>query len=83
MQKISFLFILACFISPAKIFSQDNSAFVGTWEGTLKVSQELRIVIHVTKEADGILSSALDSPDQSAFGIAADSTTVKRKSIWF
>jgi hypothetical protein len=46
----------------------------GAWEGVLDVGQKLHLVLHLTTTKDG-LAATLDSPDQSASGIAA---TVKR-----
>jgi fermentation-respiration switch protein FrsA (DUF1100 family) len=45
----------------------------GLWQGPLKVpGGELRVVFHVNKAADGKLTATMDSPDQSATGIAVD-----------
>ena len=45
----------------------------GTWEGVLNVGVELRIVFHIKDGGDGKLKASVDSPDQSAFGLAVDS----------
>ncbi len=45
----------------------------GLWQGTLKVpGNELRVVFHINKAADGKLSATFDSPDQGAKGIAVE-----------
>jgi uncharacterized protein len=45
----------------------------GLWQGMLKVpGTELRVVFHINKAADGKLAATMDSPDQSATGIAVD-----------
>lgn len=63
--------------------SQDTKKFIGTWEGKLNAGTELRIVVHIKADADGNISSSLDSPDQSAFGIVSDKTTVKENQFVF
>src|SRR6266498_3585782 len=63
--------------------SQDTKKFVGTWEGKLNVGTELRIIVHIETDTAGNISSSLDSPDQSAFGIAMDKTTVKETQFAF
>jgi uncharacterized protein len=51
--------------------------FIGDWGGVLKIPVgKLALVLHV-HENDGVLSSTLDSPDQNAFGIKADSTGIE------
>jgi uncharacterized protein len=51
--------------------------FIGDWGGNLKTPMgKLALVLHV-HENDGVLSSTLDSPDQNAFGIKAESTGVE------
>lgn len=58
-------------IVPA-VFAQAPAAPdpVGIWEGKLAVGGPgLRVVLHVTKGADGKLAATLDSPDQGAKGI--------------
>ena len=48
----------------------DAARIEGIWEGTIEPI-DLRIVIHVSNAGDQ-LTGTLDSPDQSAFGIAID-----------
>ncbi len=51
---------------------------VGDWQGTLSVGgAELRLVLHVTKAADGALKATLDSVDQNANGIPVSSISLK------
>ena len=46
----------------------------GIWFGTIEAgANKLRVVMHIDKGADGSLSAKLDSLDQGAFGIPADS----------
>jgi hypothetical protein len=57
MRKIPGLFILVL-ISVAQSFSQNNKKFIGTWEGKLNVGNELRIVVHITADSAGNISSS-------------------------
>ncbi|MDX1394108.1 MAG: hypothetical protein R3195_06950 [Gemmatimonadota bacterium] len=53
-----------------------QSGPVGDWEGTLSAGgQEFPLVFHITGDAGGALSTTLDSPSQSAFGMVGDTTT--------
>jgi dienelactone hydrolase len=48
------------------------------WHGTLSAGgAELRLVLHITKAADGSLKATLDSVDQGANGILVNSVTLK------
>jgi pimeloyl-ACP methyl ester carboxylesterase len=50
----------------------------GDWQGTLDTGMgELRLVLHISKAADGSLKATLDSVDQNANGIPASSVTLK------
>ena len=50
----------------------------GDWQGTLNTGMgELRLVLHISKAADGNLTATLDSVDQGANGIPVKSATLK------
>ena len=50
----------------------------GDWNGKLNVNAaELRLVLHITKNADGSIKATLDSVDQGANGIPVSSVTLK------
>ena len=50
----------------------------GDWQGTLNTGVgELRLVLHITKAANGTLTATLDSVDQQANGIPVKSATMK------
>ena len=50
----------------------------GDWQGTLKPGDvELRLVLHITKNADGTFNATLDSVDQGANGIPVSSVSFK------
>ena len=59
-------------------FGQHNPA--GTWEGTLKVGVDLRLVFHISSDG-GSFSATADSPDQNAFGLPTDSVWFVKDSI--
>jgi len=49
----------------------------GDWQGTLSAGgMELRLVLHLTKSADGALKATLDSIDQGANGIPVSTVTL-------
>src|SRR5258706_16457362 len=71
------LFIILAFIAvtTSLSFAQD---IVGDWNGKLTIGQaELRLVLHVTKAADGSLKATLDSIDQGAPGIPENAVMLK------
>ncbi len=68
---LSILLILFIFtVLPAQ-----SQNIIGDWEGKLNVGVDLRIVFHFTKNADGVLSGTMDSPDQKVKGIPISSIT--------
>ncbi len=83
LKRIILLSILTAFLSLDGFSQTTNSSFPGTWQGILKVSGfELHIVFNV-KDSLGEFTSTLDSPDQNAFGIQVDSTSLKKDSVYF
>jgi pimeloyl-ACP methyl ester carboxylesterase len=71
------MFIVLTFIAvtTSLSFAQD---IVGDWNGKLTVgTAELRLVLHITKGADGSLGATLDSIDQNAPGIPVNAVTLK------
>src|SRR5690606_39926956 len=65
--------------APARAQEADLS---GAWLGTLQAGPvQLRLVLHLTRQADGTWGAALDSPDQGARGIPASSVEVKGDSV--
>ena len=61
--------------------AQEIKKFVGTWEGKLNVGVELRVVFHIKDSSNGSLTTTADSPDQSAYGMPCNSTSVKENEI--
>lgn len=74
MKRVSILFLLT--IAASLAHAQD---IAGDWQGTLNTGVgELRLVLHVTKAADGLLRATLDSIDQpGGNGIPVNSITLK------
>ncbi len=60
------------------------SSIEGIWEGTLDVgATKLRLVLKVTKAADGSLTAKADSPDQGANDLPVDIVTFKDGALHF
>jgi len=71
------VFIVLAFIAVATGLSVAQD-IVGDWNGKLTIGQaELRLVLHLTKAADGSLTATLDSIDQGANGIPVNAVTLK------
>jgi len=71
-QALIFLILL---ITSTLLRAQD---IAGDWQGTLNAGgAELRLVLHITKAANGELKATLDSIDQNADGIPVKSVVLK------
>src|SRR6476659_10326328 len=71
------LFVIFAFILLATVVSLAQD-IAGDWNGTLNTGMgELRLVLHLTKNADGSFKATLDSVDQGANGIPVSSATLK------
>src|SRR5687767_9383398 len=53
----------------------------GTWQGTLNVGKELRIVITIANAAGGALSGVMYSIDQGGQGLSANAVTLQGTSL--
>jgi hypothetical protein len=54
----------------------------GDWLGTLKTpASELRLAVHIRKDAQGIYQASMDSLDQSALGIRVASVAANNGSL--
>lgn len=74
-MKNWFIVFLSILITTTISFAQD---ITGDWNGKLNANgAELRLVLHLTKNADGSLKATLDSVDQGANGIPVSSATLK------
>jgi hypothetical protein len=60
------------------------SAAVGDWEGKIDTgSGSLRVIVHISQEADSKLTGTLDSPDQGSAGTAIDSVVYQEPDLHF
>jgi len=74
MKSLLTALVLAIIAAPVSL-AQNVS---GDWNGTLNTGTgELRLVLHITRNADGTLKATLDSIDQGANGIPVTSATLK------
>ena len=74
-MKNLFMALALLLLASSVSLAQDIS---GAWNGTLNTGMgELRLVLHITKNADGTLKATLDSVDQNANGIPVTSATLK------
>ena len=72
------ILILTTLIAAAGLAQAQTNNVAGDWHGTLSAGgAELRLVLHVTKAADGSLKANLDSIDQPGANIPVSSITFK------
>lgn len=74
------LLTIALLVNTLSINAQSRLA--GIWEGSIKMGSTMRLVFHI-KEANGVLSGIMDSPDQGVKGIPCQSITLKGDSVTF
>ncbi len=66
-------------VAAAPVEAQDA---VGTWLGALELGdRSLRIVLHVTRSANGTLAATMDSPDQDATDIPTSDVTATAEGL--
>jgi len=81
MRRITISIMLAIILFPLIGKSQNTSRFAGSWAGHLNVGTiKLRLGLNFMDTA-GIFVATLDSPDQGAYGIKTDRTTVNADAI--
>jgi pimeloyl-ACP methyl ester carboxylesterase len=81
MKIRNLLFALFFLGSTTGIAAQPVNKFTGIWEGKLNLGVELRIVFHIKEDGKGGLLSTADSPDQAAYGLKCDSTSLNADAI--
>lgn len=74
-MKRGFILFVLSLLATTLARAQDVA---GDWQGTLNTGMgELRLVLHITKAADGALTTTMDSVDQGANGIPVKTTALK------
>lgn len=84
--RSTFLMLGFLIASSSLIFGQNaqNKTIEGNWLGAIEFNgTKLRLVLKVTKNADGTFSAKFDSPDQGATDLPLDSINQKEKTITF
>ncbi|HEY7728187.1 MAG TPA: alpha/beta fold hydrolase [Candidatus Eisenbacteria bacterium] len=76
--RLTLLAALLAGAAPAGAAAPPPRAIEGHWTGQL---MNLRVVIHIRADADGTLRGTIDSPDQNATGLQADSVTLVQDSL--
>jgi uncharacterized protein len=80
MKKIILMLFASGILSTACLAQN----IAGDWQGTLNAGAvELRLVLHITKAADGSLKGTLDSIDQGANGIPITSISLQDSKLKF
>ena len=71
--------------APTDSTAESKPASQQVWEGKLAVGAglSLRIVVHVSRMADGKIRATMDSPDQGAKGLKIDSITLDKAALAF
>ena len=83
-MPVSFKRQAAAAAVPSAIASVPAAQVAGDWQGTLSVQgMQLRVRLHLRAAPDGRLTASIDSPDQGATGIPADSVTLTGPSLKF
>jgi fermentation-respiration switch protein FrsA (DUF1100 family) len=78
MRKVLLVLILGALAS-ALAHAQD---IAGDWQGTLDTGgPQLRLVVHIAKNADGSLHATMDSIDQGANGIPVSAISLKDSKV--
>ncbi len=74
-MRFALSFVALLLASPT--FAQPPE-MAGDWQGTLRAgAAEMRLVLHVTRAADGVLAATMDSPDQGVRGLPVSALTLK------
>jgi hypothetical protein len=75
---LGLILITELWIAPARMTAASTtSPIVGTWEGTIDpgAQPKKRIVVHISVGQDGIISGAIDHPDEDTSGIPITAIT--------
>jgi len=83
-KLVSALFTLTLLMGICSAGNARAQDIVGDWQGTLKAGPaELRLVLHIARNADGSFKATLDSVDQGANGIPVTSISLKDSKLNF
>ncbi len=83
MKNLIYTLLILSIIS-LPVFGQNNMTIEGNWLGALDTNgAKLRIVLKISKAADGSLIAKFDSPDQGATDLPIDTITQKDKTVSF
>jgi len=70
--------VLLCILTVSRVFAEEA---VGDWGGLL--AGQLHIIVHVTKNTEGLYGASLESPDQGAFILQAENVEVSQDHLDF
>ncbi|MGA9363284.1 MAG: alpha/beta fold hydrolase [Bacteroidota bacterium] len=78
LRRFVFLVVISSLAMAQESQKAPGQLLSGAWQGTLSVpGGSLRVVFNFKPKAEGGYTATLDSPDQGAFGIPADSVIVQ------
>jgi uncharacterized protein len=84
MKKLINLVLLISFFCLVTVFGQSSANIKGNWLGTIEISGiKLRLVLKVSKSADGTFTAKLDSIDQGQNDLPIDAISQKDNSVQF
>lgn len=82
MKPFRYFLVVSLALLPTILLAQQNQHFVGSWMGKLNVgAAELRLGVNLKADSAGLLHATLDSPDQKAYGLKTDKTTINGSKI--
>jgi pimeloyl-ACP methyl ester carboxylesterase len=84
MKNLIYTLLILLSIMSLPAFGQNNSSIEGNWSGALDLNgMSLRLILKVSKAADGTLTAKFDSPDQGATDLPIDAIIQKEKTVSF
>ncbi len=84
MFKLMSLVLLILWFCSISAFAQNNTNIEGNWLGTLEVNGiKIRLVLKISKIADGSLAAKLDSIDQNANDLPVETISRQENSVQF
>lgn len=84
MKILNTIAILLFLVVSSALAQAPKEPIEGIWQGTLAVGAiQLRLVLKISKNADGTLKATLDSVDQGAKDLPIDTITLKESALSF